>query len=531
MQRSTGVAIASIVGVMAIVAPILISIRLAWSQSLSGEKSTALLYAHDVLRRSNETSAQIAQARDMLNNDHLAPCSAGEIKIMQQLDLGSSYIQAVGRISGNTLACTSLDTKGPIQIGPPELVTEYGVTERNNILLSIAPSYPLSVISKDGVAAIIDPSLLVDTPTEGSGILIAIFVPSSPNRSIIGARRGKIPPRWLKTIPKGSETTFIDAGYVVSEVRSPHYDYAVVAAIPEIYANRRAQQFALVFVPIGLLCGAGLAWAVTYISRIQLSMKSVIRTGVRRGEFFLVYQPIVELESRRWVGAEALIRWQRGDTVVPPDLFIPSAEQSGIITLITAEVARMVAKDLPRLIQLDSGFKVAINLSAQDVSSAETIGVLQRLLQTSGSHASNIEVEATERGFLQGIESREILARIREMGVGVSIDDFGTGYSSLSCLQTLGLDALKIDKAFVETVNTDGATSQVVLHIIEMAHSLNLEIIAEGVETEAQAEFLLEKGVRFGQGWLFGKPMAIATFCEKLAGQREKTRRGAEVAS
>lgn len=531
MQRSTGIVIASIVGVTAIVAPILISVRLAWNQSLSAEKSSALLYAHDVLRRGDETAKQFGQAINRLNQDHLPPCSAGEIAIMRQIDLESSYIQAVGRISGNTLTCTSLDTKGPISVGPPELVTEFGVTERNYVRLPIAPTYPLSVLSKDGVAVLLDPSLAVDTPTEGPDISIAIFVPSSPNRSVIGAKGGTIPSKWLKAVPKGSETTFFDADYVVSVVRPQQYDFAIVAAVPEVYAIRRARQFAFAFVPIGLLCGAGLAWAVLYISRIQLSMKSVMRTGLKRGEFFLMYQPIIELESGRWVGAEALIRWKRGDRVVPPDLFIPSAEESGVITLITAEVARMVAKDLPRLTKLDSDFRVAINLSANDLSSAGTIDVLQRLIQSSGVHSSNLEIEATERGFLQGVEARELLAKIRAMGVSVAIDDFGTGYSSLSCLQTLGLDTLKIDKAFVDTIETDGVTSQVILHIIEMAHSLHLEIVAEGVETEAQAEFLLEKGVRFGQGWLFGKPMAIATFCEKLAGQREKTRRGAEVAS
>jgi sensor c-di-GMP phosphodiesterase-like protein len=183
----------------------------------------------------------------------------------------------------------------------------------------------------------------------------------------------------------------------------------------------------------------------------------------------------------------------------------------------------MVAKDLPQLIQLDSDFKVAINLSAQDVSSEGTVDVLQRLLQTSGAHSSNLEVEATERGFLQGVEARKILARIRKMGIGVSIDDFGTGYSSLSCLQTLGLDTLKIDKAFVDTIGTDGATSQVVLHIIEMAHSLNLDMVAEGVETEAQALFLRERSVRYAQGWLFGKPMPVGILCELLAARLAST--------
>ncbi len=187
-----------------------------------------------------------------------------------------------------------------------------------------------------------------------------------------------------------------------------------------------------------------------------------------------------------------------------------------MITFITKEVAAIVATDLPKLLRSSPHFRVAINLSASDLRSSKTIEILKTILQSSDADASNIVVEATERGVLQGEEVREILSKIRSMGIKVAIDDFGTGYSSLASLQTLGLDTLKIDRTFVETIGTDGATSHVVLHIIEMAHSLELEMVAEGIETEAQAQFLHERGVRYAQGWLFGKPMAIETFCESF---------------
>jgi sensor c-di-GMP phosphodiesterase-like protein len=253
-------------------------------------------------------------------------------------------------------------------------------------------------------------------------------------------------------------------------------------------------------------------------------MRSILRTAARRREFFVEYQPVVELDSRRWVGAEALVRWKRGSRIIRPDLFIPSAEESGIITFITRCVAEIVAADLPGLLSIDPEFQVAMNLSAVDLRSESSLAVIGEILHAEGVSPHHLEVEATERGFLQGSEARDLLSRIHALGVSIAIDDFGTGYSSLACLQTLCLDTLKIDKAFVDTIGTDGATSQVVLHIIEMAHSLKLEMVAEGVETEEQAFFLEKRGVRYAQGWLFARPMAISSLREALLAKSAEDR-------
>ncbi len=524
MRRSIGVGLAFAVGLAAVVAPIWTSIYLARRQSLNSEKSRVLTYAHDVMRRAYETRDQSTRALNELSQDGVPACSPQEMDLMRQLDVSSSYIQAVARISGDSLTCTSLGTTQPIPIGPPTLVTEYGVTERFNVLLPMARSYPLTVISKDGIAVLLDPALLVDTPTEGPDISIALYPPSQPDHGVLAQRGSIFRSKWFQPIPKGTETSFIDEGYIVTVVRSPGNDLAVVVAAPQLYVNRHVLDFAIAFVPIGLLCGIGLVWAVIYISRIRLSLPAVLRAAARRKEFFVEYQPIVELASQRWVGAEALVRWKSNGKIIRPDLFIPAAEENGVITHITECVAALVAADLPRLMKLDPKFQVAINLSAADLRSPRTIDVLDQLIRSSGAQASNLEIEATERGFLQGAEATDLLARIRAMGIGVAIDDFGTGYSGLACLQTLGLDTMKIDKAFVETIGTDGATSQVVPHIIEMAHSLKLEMVAEGVETEAQALFLKSRGVHYAQGWLFAKAMPIHSLCEALQTQKTAKR-------
>jgi sensor c-di-GMP phosphodiesterase-like protein len=522
-----GVALAVLVGLAAVIAPISTSLYLARRESLSAEQKQALSYANDVMRRTHETRDEFQNALDEIAHDGLAPCSPPEITLMRQLDLSSSYLQAVGRVQGNRLICTSLGTTQPIDLGPPTLTTENGVDERYNVHLSIDPSLSLSVASRNGLAILVDPRLLVDTPTEGRDISISVFTASNPSRGPLASTGKPLPAAWLHPIAKGEHRTSIEGGTIVSTVRSADSDFEVVVAIPELYARRHVRKFAAIFVPLGLLCGMGLVWAVIYISRQRSSLPTLLRAAARRKEFYVEYQPIVDMESGRWIGAEALVRWKRNGRSMRPDLFIPTAEESGVITLITERVAAIIAADLPKLLQIDSAFQVGINLSVADLRSPKTLELLLQTLAHAGANAANLEIEATERGFLQGKESRDLIDQVRNLGISVAIDDFGTGYSSLACLQTLGLDTLKIDKTFVETIGTDGATSQVVPHIIDMAHSLGLEMIAEGVETETQVSFLKSRGVQYAQGWYFAKAMSLSALCESLQSRAANRSTGA----
>ncbi len=516
MPKKIRVGIALFSALVAFVAPVLASAYLAWWESYSTEKTLSLNNAQEVLRRVEATSRQFKEDAQKLTQADLPPCSPQDIRLMRQIDFGSSYMKAIGRITHDTLLCTSQGVANPIALGKPDLVTGHGVSEYFKRNLAGQPSHALDVVAISGFAMIVDPDLALDVSTEGADVELAVFVPSTPDHDLVAAQGQNFPTDWFEPIDQGSQSTILDSGYLVSRVRSTQWDLAVVVATPQRYIYQRIAHFALLFIPIGVLCGAVFSLMASLLTRMHSSFPTMLRRALKDGSLYVLYQPVVELASRRVIGAEALVRWKSSYADMRPDYFIPQAEQCGMIQLITAEVLAMVASDLPQFLKIDPKFCVAVNFSAADLCDKRTVDAMDQFLRVSGARPENIEIEATERAFLQGPETAELIDELRAKGFSVAIDDFGTGYSSLSCLQSLSLDTLKIDRAFVETINTDGATSQVVLHIIEMAHSLHLEMVAEGVETEPQAQYLQKRGVRYAQGWHFGRPMAVSPLCEQI---------------
>lgn len=520
MPQKSRAAISWIIGALALLAPIIASVYLAWRESCNAEQAVSLTYAQNALQRIERTEAQFLQAQQKVEHANLAPCSASDLQLMRQVDLSSGYIKELGRISDNTLLCTSQGVTNPISLGKPDMVTEQGITGYFNRRLLPAITRPLNIFAIRGVAVIVDPSLTVDVSNERPDVELAVFVPSAPDRDPMVTRGADFPSTWFQPITPGRATTRLDRGYLVSTVRAEKWDLGVIVATPQQYIYQRVGHFALIVCPMGILCGTVLCLAVALFARMRASFPTMLRRAVRDKNLYVLYQPVIDLSNRQIIGAEALVRWKNSYADIRPDYFIPQAEECGLIHLITDQVVSIVTRDLPQFLKLDPDFRVAINMAADDLCHQRTIDALDKLLRVSHARPENIEIEATERAFLQGPETAELLDTVRAKGFTVAIDDFGTGYSSLSCLQTLSLDTLKIDKSFVDTIGTDGATSQVVSHIIEMAHSLQLEMVAEGVETEPQAVYLAKHGVRYAQGWLFGRPMDVNHLCQQVRTQQ-----------
>ncbi|MGZ8288596.1 MAG: EAL domain-containing protein [Telluria sp.] len=521
MRKTTAIALTLLVATLAVGMPVWLAIHESERQGLAFETERALGYARDIVRRSDSTVDQVASGFDRLERAFDGdPCSEDSIGLMRQIDLSSKYIQAIGFMAEGRLLCSSLgrDTKG-LLIGSPDFVTASGISVHKNLRLAFAPQESFIALEQRHFVAIIHKSLPIDITTTEKDSSLAILSLSEPAPM---SSRGFINRDWVKQLGEGTETTFLDGGHVVAVVKSPRYQTAAIAAVPMNYLASRTRGVAMRLVPVGVIAGLALLVSVLLLARIQMAIPAAIKAGLKRREFSLLYQPIVDLQSGEWVGAEALIRWQRpAGELLLPDFFIPFAEQNGLIEDITKCVFQLVARDTGSFLKRNPGFHIAINLSAADLHSTELRGLLDRLLDETGALPGNVIVEITERGLLDVDVVRRVLHEVRALGFAIAIDDFGTGYSSLSYLATLEVDYLKIDKSFIDAIATESPTSHVVQHIIGMAKSLRLRMVAEGVTTQEQAQFLRERGVEFAQGWLFGKPVPFAELEQRVSSHAE----------
>lgn len=250
------------------------------------------------------------------------------------------------------------------------------------------------------------------------------------------------------------------------------------------------------------------------------SLKSRIKRGFRNDNFYCLYQPIVELRSGKIVGCEVLARYQDNQGVVYPDLFIPLINALGLTWAFTEKVIVQSLNELDHIAPELKKLKFNINFFAKDISSTQVLKVLD--LPGISDTKIQLVIEITEDEKLSTRSSAEALKTLSDKGFEIAVDDFGTGYSNLKQLRDISCDTLKIDRSFISEMEDGSIRSTLIPHIVDIAKQLNLKIVAEGVENELQRTALLNEGVEFAQGWLFGKAMPMAELLALVKEQEQE---------
>ncbi|AVQ08580.1 TPA: EAL domain-containing protein [Xanthomonas vasicola pv. zeae] len=488
--------------------PVGLSYYLAWRLALAREEGRLSQLAALSIRRTETAFDEAHGALLSMAGSRLPSCSPAHLAQMRALVLTSRYIVELGRFQQGRLSCTSWgQLRNSIPQTKADFVVKRGIAVTTRLLPLANPQRPLMALQLGDYNVLINPDTLADINIP-PGLQLAIGTPegqllsstgTAAEQLLIGATAERAPDdRALSQVLFG---------------RDRRGDWTAVVTEPVPYLRGPLAAARLQLVPVGIAVALLLVGAVLLVSRRRLSPLARLEIAVQRREFIVHYQPIIGLDSGACVGAEALVRWQQPDGVlVPPDAFIPLAEESGLILPITDLVVAEVIRELGTTLAADPALHVAINVCAQDIKSGRVQSVLAQALRGTGVNSGQLWVEATERSLMDIDAARTTITHLRGAGHTVSIDDFGTGYSSLQYLQGLPLDALKIDKSFVDTIGTHSATSAVTAHIIEMAKTLRLRTIAEGVERQEQLDYLRAHGVDLAQGWLFSHALPATGF-------------------
>ncbi|GFM80359.1 cyclic diguanylate phosphodiesterase [Pseudomonas cichorii] len=500
------------------------SFGLAMHQARQNESLQMNAQGERFLIRLEQLFGQLRAGLDQLEHQPLRRCSPEMVGRLREVISSNRFIYEAAYVGG-ARSCSSwprpkvLDEPRPPDIRGPtyDYWLNTSAQPDDNLAALVLGRGDFRVSTSRGHLTDV-----VDLPAGGS--LLVVLDNGTRAIPVLGPAQAWPPvPGWLPN----SDTTLITAQtQLIYRMPTQSPEYQLVLITPRIDLQEKITGAWWLLVPASLLMSLCIAALVLQLMQQRKSLGAELSGALRRGELKVLYQPIFNLETRLCVGAEALVRWRRPDgTLTSPDLFIPLAENTGQIRQITDFVLQQSLEKLGPLLRANPHLYVSINLAACDVIAPRIGRVAARLLALHKVAARQIAFEVTERGLIDVVVARNHLQLLRDRGHQILIDDFGTGYCSLAYLQTLPVDCLKIDKAFIDALGHDAASSGVAPHIIRMAHALQLRVIAEGIEFESQAHLLKSEGVVYGQGWLFARPLTSTKFCELVTGGRRGTGR------
>ncbi|QTF09053.1 cyclic diguanylate phosphodiesterase [Brenneria izadpanahii] len=462
-------------------------------------QATTLVIVH----QTESISRQAWEMVDSLMGFEGQSCDAVSPTLIQQGTL-SPYFRSVGLTQGRDMYCSSVSgnqrvpLKAIIQCSLPIPSSgnwNISLSETKGVQGRPAVIFAKQRASSFGAFAIVDAQYLID------------FM------SAIGNTR-----QYLLTIQFGDGyeiregRDIADDNPIISPISdtvvSSHYPIKVSATVAAAEITESWRSAFFTFLPLSLILSLIFVSIIRSWQKRKMSLRDELRKGMISNEFAVHYQPIYDIAARSCIGVEALMRWYRpGGRSIRPDVFIPSAEAEGLIIPLTRHMFKLLADDVKHW-RVPAGFHLGVNIAAEHVQHPDFVDDIRRLSDMLSPHKMRITLELTERSLITNTQDVvEKLAILRQEGFVIAVDDFGTGHCSLSYLQMFPLDYLKIDKAFVGTIDSAHNDTPVLDAIIGLSHRLALDMVAEGVNTRHEYRYLKQNGVKYLQGYLYARPM------------------------
>lgn len=490
---------------LAVALPFLLAIPIVLHQAERRAQDQLRIVENLIISQSENIVAHAIQVASEI--DPLAGQSCKNIaRALREAGSLRPYFRTLAVIDRNVMYCSSVS--GPLDRPLAQIVP--GMTRLPpGVTLSTVPGTPLvpnraalfvflGIADGRGVLASVDGQYLHDiiaAVDQGGNYAVQMRIGSGHALNATGIHD------WESSAPA-------DNGGITVTRQSALYPIEVRATLSAGRLAAYHQALWLQYIPFVAIASALLAYLVHRVNTRRIAMATEIRRGMRRREFCVLYQPIVDLATGACVGAEALLRWRHPVYgIVQPELFYPLVGESALAMRLTRHLLCLIQRDLGAA-ALPPGFHLNINLNAEHLCRRELVGDVERFLHGFKGVSPRLIFELTERkGFPDTAAVLSNMRALRAIGVAFAIDDFGTGHSSLACLEKITVDYLKIAKGFVSVIDTDAVNAPVLELIISLGGRLGVALIGEGIETETQAAYLRAKGVTLAQGGLFSPPV------------------------
>lgn len=492
---------------LVVLLPVVLALWLAYIRAVSDTRDHLYAFAQLALNKTEIVIKDVDSAREEAGAWPGVICSADHRANMLNIVRGHLYVADLIYASEDQFQCsTALSMKQHWIMDAPNYTRNTNVAIYYYRDTPFYSGHKMVYMRKGNYVAVVNPLSCSEVMSTDENLQFGIFdTVTNDFFSLSNHAESK----YLSKLIRNKDATFqVGSRYYAIAQSSVRPIAIIVSTSSQRIYQKWFHQLSLTL-PLGLICSVIilLMWSRT---RQQFNSPArMLQRALQKRQLCLHYQPIVDIKNGTCVGAEALLRWPGfNGPVMSPVEFIPLAEKEGLIARVTDYVIEELYQDLGAFLAAHPELYISINLSASDFHSARLISLIEQKNRQFGVKAHQIKIEVTERGVIDVTKTAPVVQAFRRSGFEIAIDDFGTGYSNLHNLYSLNVDMLKIDKTFIDTLITNSTSHLIVEHIIEMAQSLRLKIIAEGVETPDQINWLSKRNVQFCQGWYFAKAMS-----------------------